>query len=744
MNVFELFAKLGLDTSEYDSGLEGSEKKASSFGAKIGHGLGAAAKIGGAAIATATTAVASGVVAMSKAAIDSYKDYEQLEGGIKTLFGETSDATALLMQNASNAYKTAGMNMNDYMETAIQSAAAMKESVGGDVYMAAKLTDVAITDMSDNVNKMGTSMEAVQNAYRGFSRGNFTMLDNLALGFSGSKEGMEKLLEKAKEFSGVEYDITKYADIVQAIHVVQEEMGIAGTTAAEASGTISGSFNQMKSAWDNLVNSLANPDADMDSAISALIDSVGSFADNLIPRISVAIDGVSKLFVKLVPKAIDALPGLLQDALPKLIDAVISILGALFNESILAEIQPFFEMIGDKAMDAITAILTEILPKAIDGISVFLPTLLKTALDLIKSLASFILKDGLPMLLDMLPGLLNIALDLIKELASFILTDGLPMLLEMLPKILETATILIETLVDFILTDGLPMLIEALPDIIFGIVDFILSASTEITEAVLGIIMAIMEMAPDIIIMLVSKLPEIITGIITAILKNAPKLSDAILQLTIMSLVVVPMIIIEILSRLPEIFTAIVNGFKENWPQMKQAGFDAFEQSLSGMFSSQIIQDLSNGIAKLIVGAVEKIKSFANDFKQAGQDVMNGLISGINDKIQSVMDTVTNIASTVSGAFKGALGIASPSKVFAEYGKFIDMGLANGVENNLGIVDRAMDSLYTNVKGSPTLAVAGGGGVPQQIVIPIYFGQDHFQTLVVDALNQANDQSGGR
>lgn len=379
---------------------------------------------------------------------------------------------------------------------------------------------------------------------------------------------------------------------------------------------------------------------------------------------------------------------------------------------------PKFAEIGFKIISAIATSTTQNAPK-----------ILQMGADVIVMIVNGISQE--------LPTLLPAALNAIIIIAQAIVSNA-PVLLS---SILDVITIL----KDFILTDGLPMLIEALPDIIVGIVDFIISASAELTEAVLEIVTAIMEMAPDIIVMLVSKLPQIVSGVIMAILKNAPKLGDALLQLTIMSLVIVPMIIVELLSRLPEIFTAIVNGFKDYWPEMKQAGFDAFEESLSGMFSSQVIQDLASGITKLITGAIDKIKSFANNFKEAGQNIMDGLITGITDKVQSVMSTVTNIAGSITSAFKGALGIASPSKVFAEFGKFIDMGLADGVENNMGMVDRAINSLYTNVGGDvPKFSPAGAGAGGNQIVIPIYFGKDHFKTVVVDALNDADDQSGGR
>ena len=235
MNVIEIFAKFVMDTSSLDDGLKDAEKKTSSFGSAIGSGLAGAAKLGAAALATTATAAvgaATAIGAVAKQSADAYAQYQQLQGGVETLFGD--DTSIKVLENASNAYKTAGMSANQYMDTVINMAASLNKATG-DTEESARLADVAITDMADNVNKMGTSMEMVQNAYRGFTRGNFTMLDNLALGYAGTKEGMEELLADAEKISGIKYDISSYADIVNAIHVVQEEMGITGTTAAEAS-----------------------------------------------------------------------------------------------------------------------------------------------------------------------------------------------------------------------------------------------------------------------------------------------------------------------------------------------------------------------------------------------------------------------------------------------------------------------------------------------------------------------------
>ena len=294
------------------------------FASSFGSALGTIGKTVGAGLAAAATAAGK----IAKDAISNFSDYEQLTGGITTLY---EDLDYDVFENAAKAYKTAGMSANDYMETAIGFAAALNTSLQkteGNIARSADLTDQIIVDMSDNVNKMGTSMEAVQNAYRGFSRGNFTMLDNLALGFAGTKEGMEQLLKKATELSGVKYDIGSFADIAEAIHVVQTDMGITGTTAKEAASTISGSFASMKAAWQNLLTGIASGE-NIGGLVDQMVSSVQTVAANLIPVASRALRGMSRVVKELAPVLAKELPGLVESILPDLLGAATSLIDAL-------------------------------------------------------------------------------------------------------------------------------------------------------------------------------------------------------------------------------------------------------------------------------------------------------------------------------------------------------------------------------------------------------------------------------
>lgn len=381
MNVFDLVAKIGLDTSEYDKGLDDASDKASSFGSKAGKVFGTAAKVTGAAVAAGATAVAG----MVKSSVSAYGEYEQLVGGIETLY-KTSSADMLAY--ADNAYKTAGLSANEYMQTAIDSSAAMINSLGGDTAKAAEMTNMAIIDMSDNANKMGTSMESLQNAYRGFSRGNFTMLDNLSLGFAGTKEGMQQLLDKAEEISGIKYDISSYSDIVEAIHVVQNEMGITGTTALEASDTIQGSVGSVKGAWENLMVGLADSNADFDTLIGNFIDSLSTMGENLLPIIEKALEGVAKLIEKLAPIIADKIPELVPKIVPPLLNAATKIVAALVKalpsliKVLVQQIPSILAQLGQAILSAAPQILGAVVQ--IGGqILAFIPKLFMDLLNLI-------------------------------------------------------------------------------------------------------------------------------------------------------------------------------------------------------------------------------------------------------------------------------------------------------------------------------------------------------------------------
>lgn len=348
MDVFDLVAKIRLDSSEYEDGVGKAKGTMSTLASGVGKGLATVAKVGVAAV----SAGVAGVTALTKMGVEGYAQYEQLVGGVETLF---KDSQSTVMKYAENAYKTSGMSANQYMETVTSFSASLIQSLDGDTAKAAEVGNMAITDMSDNANKMGTSIEMIQNAYNGFAKGNFTMLDNLKLGYGGTKTEMERLLKDAEKISGIKYDISSFADVTEAIHVMQEEMGIAGTTAREASSTIEGSLSMMKGAWENLVVGIADENANMDVLINDFVESTATAAQNLLPRIEQTLQGIGQLITALAPVIAEALPVLVESVLPTIITAGISLITALAGALVTA-----LPAVKDALLQGLVIILTEV------------------------------------------------------------------------------------------------------------------------------------------------------------------------------------------------------------------------------------------------------------------------------------------------------------------------------------------------------------------------------------------------
>ena len=464
MNLFELFVKIGVDDQASD--------KISNLSSKLGGGLKTAAKIGAAAVAAAGTAI----VAIGKQAIEQYAEYEQLVGGVETLFKQSSD---VVQQYAANAYKTAGMSANEYMETVTSFSASLLQSLDGDTAAAAEKANLAITDMSDNANKMGTSMEMIQNAYNGFAKQNYTMLDNLKLGYGGTKEEMQRLLDDAEKLSGQKFDISSYGDIVDAIHVVQTEMGITGTTAKEASTTISGSVASMKSAWQNLVTGISDENANLEQLVGNFVDSAITAAGNIAPRIEQVLPGIGTLGEKIAPVIADGISAAAEKA-PEFLKAganmLVSLGNALMEQSDLL-IQNAFDLIlvlADGLIQGVGGLADsalELVEKLAMWVEEYSNVLADKAVTLITTLANAIIKN--------LPGLIVAAVRIIGSLATGLI-ENLPTLIKQVP------TIIAELVNGFI--EGLPDIIDVGKQIIEGLWEGITSMASWIGDKVSGFV----------------------------------------------------------------------------------------------------------------------------------------------------------------------------------------------------------------------------------------------------------------
>nr|DAN00307.1 MAG TPA: tail tape measure protein [Caudoviricetes sp.] len=424
---------------------EGSEK-ALSFGDVLKANVASGFIVSGIkAMASATKEATAALVDLGKQSIMGFAEQEQLIGGVDTLFKESS---AQVQQYANEAYKTAGLSANQYMETVTSFSASLLQSLGGDTAAAAQKADQAITDMSDNANKLGTDMTSIQDAYQGFAKQNYTMLDNLKLGYGGTKQEMERLLADAEKFSGIRYDISSYADIVDAIHVVQTEMGITGTTAKEAATTIQGSANAMKSAWSNLITGMSNENLDLDNLVQNVVDSVGTYADNLLPRLQTMLprfaDGMTQLVNGLVPYV--------GPAMEMLLPAFVQGVGGLVSGIV-------------QALPAAVQAISAVVPMLVEQITILLPQILNAGIDIIAALASGIGEN--------LPALIPAAVD-----AIITVTEGL---VDHVDEIIIAAGSLIAGLTQGLI-EALPRLVVRLPEIIGAIVKGLLSGMASIGE----------------------------------------------------------------------------------------------------------------------------------------------------------------------------------------------------------------------------------------------------------------------
>ena len=305
--------------------MDGAGQKTSIFGDVL------KANLLGNAIVSGVKAVASGIKSLISGAIEGYGEYEQLVGGVETLFGSSADT---VIKNAENAYKTAGLSANAYMETVTSFSASLLQSMGNDTEAAAKKADLALTDMSDNANKMGTDMQSIQNAYQGFAKQNYTMLDNLKLGYGGTKEEMQRLIDDANALNAAQgnytnYSIESYADIVDAIHTVQTEMGITGTTALEASTTVEGSINSMKAAYQNFVTGLGDQNADIGALTEELIQSAGNVAKNVLPVIESVVKNIAETVREQGPDMITRFVAYATEKLPEVLKLGVQLIVSL-------------------------------------------------------------------------------------------------------------------------------------------------------------------------------------------------------------------------------------------------------------------------------------------------------------------------------------------------------------------------------------------------------------------------------
>ena len=560
---------------------------------------------------------------LGKSALDSVGQLEQNVGGVETLFGDAADA---VIASADRAYQTAGMSANDYMSTVTSFSASLLQSLGGNTEEAAKVADMAIIDMADNANKMGTSMDMIQNAYQGFAKQNYTMLDNLKLGYGGTKTEMERLLADAEKLTGVKYDINNLNDVYQAIHAVQEEMGITDTTAKEAASTLEGSMASAKAAWDNFMN--GSGDADQ------LADAFATAADNIVKNLAEIIPRFAETLPALGGAIIAQLPGLVAAIVPAVLSAGQSVLKQLQD----AVLDFDFAGTADKVVQMITGFIEG------DGLGSLLDTLATIFTGIVNGISS--------MLPSLLPALI--------ELISYVVTS----LLDQLPAILDCALELLLGLAQGILA-ALPVLIEALPEVISSIVEFLISAVPQIIDAGIELLMALVDALPVIIDALVDALPQIIRATVTALIAAAPQIAKAGIKLLGALIEAIPVIVVELAEAAPDIVAAIIDVLAElpsligevfaeivtdlvEWGQQMLSNAS---MAMSNMLSqvNSIIQELPGKIWTHLVNAVNKVIAWGQQMVSNASTAASNMLSKVSGIIQELPGKIwTHLVNTVN------------------------------------------------------------------------------------------------
>lgn len=548
-------------------------------------GLNALGKASGTAfkgIATAVGVATTAITGLVSASVKAYADFEQLEGGVKKLFGEDAK---LVFENANKAFETAGISANQYMETVTGISANLIKSLGDDTKKSAEYAQMAIEDMADNANTFGTSMEDVQNVYSALARGMYVTLDNLKLGYAGTKAGAQQMIDDAnriKEANGemANLSVENYADLVEAIHIAQKQLNITGTTAKEASTTIQGSFKKMKGAWQDLVAGMSKKDADVGKLIQQFIDSVATFADNLLPVVEKALLGVGDMIEQLLPSIAEKIPNTLAAMLPKLATAGVNMVKSL-----------------------------------VKGIIDNLPELIKSAGEIINTLVSAIV--------ELLPDIIKMGFTIIVELARG-LGEALPTLI---PKMVDAVVLIVKTLID-----NIDLVIDAGITLILGLAEGLINAIPQLIEKVPEII-------EKLIIAFIENLPKLVAMGIVLIIKLAEGLIKAIPQL----LQKVPEIISAIINGVKEGFGRLIEIGKQCvrkiWEGIQSMG-EWLGRKFQEFFSLSVVQKATNKAveeAKKSLGIQSPSKVFRDE---VGKYIPEGVAVGIEANTDSAIDSI--------------------------------------------------------------------------------------------------------
>lgn len=631
MNLLDLAVKITCD----DQASGGVNK----IGDGIKNTLGTAAKVGGAAIAALGTAT----VAIGKTALDAYSNYEQLVGGIDTLFKSSS---AKMQQYAANAYQTAGVSANRYMEISTSFAAALIDSLGGNTEAAADMANTAITDMSDNANKMGTSLETVQEAYMSLSRGNYEMLDSLKLGYGGTKSELERLLADAENFSAAQgkvrdFSVDSYSDIVEAIHIVQDEMGITGTTAEEAGTTIEGSVNKAKAAWDDWVAGLGNEDADMGGLTEQLVTSVATAGENIIPRAGQIMGTLGQTIAAYAPAVGQYLREALIAVLPESVQGPLqdAFTGA---DTVFGELSGVFDDNLEPAASAADSVFSAIG----SGVTTFSDNVNSLVLPAIKTLS--------PAFKDFFGAIENAQplLTFIADIIGTVLAAAISTAIKVFSAIVEIVASVIT---------GFQQLYEGVSGFVTGVVQFF---TADLPNAINALVQWFAQLPGNIAAFLASVIANV-TSWVANMAANAVSAGSQ--------------------------FISGIAGFISALPGNIASWLTGVISTVAG-WVSQFASNATSAASEFASNLIDGLASIPGKVISIGSNIIQGMVDGVKDAAGHLIDSVKGAVGDAIDAAKNLLGIHSPSRVFRKIGQYTMQGAALGVDDDADMLLRSTDN----------------------------------------------------
>ena len=665
MDLMALKAVLSLDTSQYEDGLS----RAGGLVGTLGGGLKTAMGVGAAAVGAATTAV----IGLASASTSSYAEIEQLRGGVKKLFGD--EDAKIVISNANKAFATAGMSAQQYMDQVTSFSAALVGSLGGNTAEAANRADVAMRAISDNFNTFGGDIQNVQNAFQGFAKQNYTMLDNLKLGYGGTKTEMERLIEDANKWAeengkAAGLTIDSFADVVTAIDYIQQKQGIAGTTAAEAASTVSGSLGSVKAAWENLVAGFSDPEADLGQLMTNVVENAEVAFENLMPVFERALEGIGTFIEKMGPVLVEKLPKLVDTVLPSAIEAAISLTG-----SIAATLPSLAETLLGTLRDALIT---------------YGPTLLEAGVTLaatLPSLAETLLGTLRDALITYGPTLLEAGVTLVSNLASGVLQSA-PNVVEAIKSAIDNAKQWIDTNLPEFLNRGVNAIVnmadgmwQAAPNVITNIGSIINSLLDALLAAVPSILQAGV---------------QLILGLAQGLINNLPAVISAITQ----------------------VLTQLLSTIAAHGPQILQSGAEAIAKLAAGLI--QAIPNIVTSMGQITQTITNAVNDLAGKAVTWGLDMIKGFARGITNGIKYITDAVGSVTSKVSGMLHFSRPDEGPLRYYEQWMPDFMKGLAAGIENNTWRIEDAMSEVTDLMTVNPNSSFGVGSTFAPSVTVNVY------------------------